>query len=84
MTEIKAGKVEYRADKAAIVHAIIGKSSFTRAQLLDNFTTLMDALVRAKPASAKGTYLKSISVASTMGPGVRVDSSRLKSAADAA
>ena len=84
VTEIKAGKVEYRADKAAIVHAIIGKSSFTRAQLPDNFTTLMDALVRAKPASAKGTYLKSISVASTMGPGVRVDSSRLKSAADAA
>src|SRR4029077_14123748 len=84
VTEIKAGKVEYRADKAAIVHAIIGKSSFTRAQLLDNFNTLMDALVRAKPASAKGTYLKSISVASTMGPGIRVDSSRLKSAADAA
>ena len=84
VAEIKAGKVEYRADKAAIVHAIIGKASFSRENLIDNFQALMDAIVRAKPASAKGVYLKSISVASTMGPGVRVDPSRLKSAADAA
>ncbi|HLJ83884.1 MAG TPA: 50S ribosomal protein L1 [Candidatus Eremiobacteraceae bacterium] len=84
VAEIKAGKVEYRADKAAIVHAIIGKASFSRENLIDNFQALMDAIVRAKPASAKGVYLKSISVASTMGPGVRVDPARLKSAADAA
>jgi large subunit ribosomal protein L1 len=84
VAEIKAGKVEYRADKAAIVHAIIGKASFTRENLIENFQALMDAIVRAKPASAKGVYLKSISVASTMGPGVRVDPARLKSAADAA
>jgi large subunit ribosomal protein L1 len=84
VAEIKAGKVEYRADKAAIVHAIIGKASFSRENLIDNFQALMDAIVRAKPASAKGLYLKSISVASTMGPGVRVDPARLKSAADAA
>ncbi len=84
VAEIKAGKVEYRADKAAIVHAIIGKASFSRESLIDNFQALMDAIVRAKPASAKGVYLRSISLASTMGPGVRVDPARLKSAADAA
>src|SRR5579863_5574096 len=64
VAEIKAGKVEYRADKAAIVHAIIGKASFSRENLIDNFQALMDAIVRAKPASAKGVYLKSISLAS--------------------
>jgi large subunit ribosomal protein L1 len=79
--EIKAGKIEYRPDKAAVIHCIIGKASFTKEALLDNFTTLMDAIVRAKPASAKGTYLKSITVATTMGPGVRVDPTRLKTAA---
>ena len=81
--EIKAGKVEYRLDKAAIIHCIVGKASFTKEALLDNFTTLMDAIVRAKPASAKGTYLKSITLATTMGPGLRVDPTRLKSAAAA-
>jgi len=81
VAEIKAGKVEYRPDKAAIVHCIIGKASFSKEQLLDNFSTLMDAIVRAKPASAKGTYLKSITLATTMGPGVRVDPTRLKAAA---
>ncbi|HXN09065.1 MAG TPA: 50S ribosomal protein L1 [Candidatus Acidoferrales bacterium] len=79
--EIKAGKIEYRPDKAAVIHVIIGKASFTKEALLDNFSTLMDAIVRAKPASAKGTYLKSITVATTMGPGVRVDPTRLKAAA---
>jgi large subunit ribosomal protein L1 len=79
--EIKAGKIEYRPDKAAVIHCIIGKASFTKEALLENFTTLMDAIVRAKPASAKGTYLKSITVATTMGPGVRVDPTRLKTAA---
>ncbi len=81
VTEIKAGKIEYRPDKGAVVHCIIGKASFSKEALLENFTVLMDAIVRAKPASAKGTYLKSITVATTMGPGVRVDPARLKAAA---
>lgn len=81
VSEIKAGKVEYRPDKAAIIHCIIGKASFTKEALLENFGALMDAIVRAKPASAKGTYLKSITLATTMGPGVRVDPTRLKAAA---
>ena len=78
--EIKAGKVEYRLDKTAIIHCIVGKASFSQEALLDNFTALVDAIVRAKPSSAKGTYLRSITLATTMGPGVRVDPSRLKSA----
>jgi len=77
--EIKAGKVEYRLDKTAIIHCIVGKASFTQDALLENFTLLMDAIIRAKPSSAKGTYLKSITLATTMGPGVRVDPTRLKS-----
>jgi large subunit ribosomal protein L1 len=76
--EIKAGKVEYRLDKTAIIHCIVGKASFTEEALVENFTLLMDAIVRAKPSSAKGTYLKSITLATTMGPGVRVDPTRLK------
>jgi large subunit ribosomal protein L1 len=79
--EIKAGKIEYRPDKAAVIHCIIGKASFSTQALLDNFTTLMDAIVRAKPAAAKGTYLRSITIATTMGPGIRVDPARLKAAA---
>jgi len=79
--EIKAGKVEYRLDKAAIIHCIVGKASFTKEALLDNVSVLLDAIVRARPASAKGTYLRSISLASTMGPGVSVDPTRLKAAA---
>jgi large subunit ribosomal protein L1 len=81
VSEIKAGKIEYRPDKSAVIHCIIGRASFSKEALLENFTTLMDAIVRAKPASAKGTYLKSITVATTMGPGVRVDPTRLKAAA---
>jgi large subunit ribosomal protein L1 len=77
--EIKAGKVEYRLDKAAIIHCIVGKASFTQEAIVANFTALIDAIVRAKPASAKGTYLRSITLATTMGPGLRVDPSRLKS-----
>ncbi len=72
--EIKAGKVEYRVDKTGIVHVPIGKVSFDAEKLASNFRTLMDVIVKAKPASAKGTYLKSIVVSSTMGPGVRVSS----------
>jgi large subunit ribosomal protein L1 len=74
--EAKAGKVEFRADKAGNVHAPIGKRSFTAEQLIGNALALIEAIVRAKPASAKGTYLRSLTVSSTMGPGVPVDAQR--------
>ncbi len=70
--DIKAGKIEYRLDKANIIHCPIGKASFTEEQLTDNFDTLMDALVKAKPASAKGQYFKSVTLTNTMGPGIKV------------
>jgi large subunit ribosomal protein L1 len=76
--DIKAGKVEYRLDKAGIVHTIVGKASFDEAKLAENLATLMDALVRAKPSAAKGTYVRSITIASTMGPGVKVDPGLVK------
>ncbi|MBO4939843.1 MAG: 50S ribosomal protein L1 [Clostridia bacterium] len=72
IAEVKAGKVEYRLDKTAIIHCPIGKKSFGAEKLMENYTALMDAIVKAKPASAKGTYLKSVTIASTMGPGVKV------------
>ena len=72
VNDIKAGKIEYRLDKANIIHCPVGKASFTAEQLNDNFNTLMDAIVKAKPASAKGQYMKSVTIASTMGPGVKV------------
>lgn len=71
--EIKAGKVEYRADKAGIVHVPIGKVSFDTDKLTENLKTLAEALIKAKPAAAKGTYMRSVTVSSTMGPGVRVN-----------
>lgn len=71
--EIKAGKIEYRADKAGIVHAIIGKASFSLDQLKENYTTLVGTLIKVKPTAAKGQYLKSIAVSSTMGPGVKIN-----------
>lgn len=71
--DIKAGKVEYRVDKQAIVHCAIGKKSFGTEKLADNFGALMEALVKAKPSAAKGTYLRSVTLASTMGPGVKVN-----------
>ncbi len=71
--EIKAGKVEYRVDKAGIIHAPVGKASFEAAALAGNISALIDALMRAKPASSKGAYLRSLTVSSTMGPGVKVD-----------
>ena len=74
--DIKAGKVEYRVDKTAIVHVIIGKKSFGKEKLLDNLNALMEALIKAKPAAAKGTYLKSVVVSSTMGPGVKINPAR--------
>lgn len=72
----KAGKIEYRVDRAGIVHAPIGKVSFTADQLEENFKALMDALVKAKPSGAKGQYVRSITLASTMGPGVRISPAR--------
>ncbi|PKM42034.1 MAG: 50S ribosomal protein L1 [Firmicutes bacterium HGW-Firmicutes-8] len=71
--DVKAGKIEYRTDKAGIIHAPIGKVSFEAEKLAENFQTLVDVLVRAKPAASKGTYLKSITVSSTMGPGIKVN-----------
>ena len=70
--EVKAGKVEYRLDKTAIIHCPIGKKSFGVEKLAENFTALMEAIVKAKPAAAKGQYIKSVTLASTMGPGVKV------------
>ena len=70
--EVKAGKVEYRLDKTAIIHCPIGKKSFGKEKLVENFTALMDAIIKAKPAAAKGQYVKSVVIASTMGPGVKV------------
>ena len=72
IAEIKAGKVEYRLDKNNIIHVMIGKVSFGAEKLADNLTTVMEALIKAKPAAAKGTYIKSVSVSSTMGPGIKV------------
>jgi large subunit ribosomal protein L1 len=71
--EIKAGKIEFRVDKTGNVHAPIGKVSFSEAQLADNVQAFMDTIVRAKPAAAKGTYIRSATISSTMGPGVRLD-----------
>ena len=78
--EIKAGKVEFRVDKAGIVHAPIGKASFPAQNLIDNAQALVASVVRAKPAAAKGKYLKSLTVSSTMGPGVRIESSTVEAA----
>ncbi len=75
--EIKAGKIEYRVDKAGIVHLPIGKVSFSAEQLVDNFKVIMDTLVRERPAAAKGKYLKSAAVTSTMGPGIRINTSEI-------
>ncbi len=76
--DIKAGKVEYRLDKTGIVHTIVGKASFGEEALVENVSTLLDAIVRAKPSASKGTYLRSVTLTSTMGPGVKVDPNRIK------
>ena len=73
LQEIKAGKVEYRLDKTNIIHTPIGKASFGKEKLTDNFNALLEAVIKAKPAAAKGQYLKSVTVASTMGPGVKIN-----------
>jgi len=76
--DIKAGKVEYRLDKTGIVHTIVGKASFDEKQLSENVNVLLDAIMRAKPSASKGTYLKSITLTSTMGPGIKVDPTKVK------
>ena len=76
VNDIKAGKIEYRLDKSNIIHVPIGKASFTEEQLADNFQTLIDAVIKAKPSAAKGQYLKSVVIASTMGPGVKLNTSK--------
>ena len=73
VNEIKAGKIEYRLDKTNIIHVPVGKASFTEEQLADNFQTLIDAINKAKPAAVKGQYLKSVTLTSTMGPGVKIN-----------
>ena len=77
VTDAKAGKVEYRLDKSYIIHCPIGKSSFGAEKLAENFNALMGAIIKAKPAAAKGQYIKSCTIASTMGPGVKVNSAKL-------
>ena len=79
ISEIKAGKVEYRLDKTAIIHCPIGKASFDDQKLTENFNTLVDAIVKAKPSAAKGTYIKSTTIASTMGVGIKLNSAKLQS-----
>lgn len=75
--DIKAGKVEYRLDKTAVIHCVIGKKSFGKEKLIENYHALLDAIIKAKPAAAKGVYIKSIALASTMGPGVKINSKTL-------
>ena len=77
VTEAKAGKIEYRLDKTNIIHCPIGKASFGQEKLAENFNTLMSAIIKAKPAAAKGQYIKSCVVASTMGPGIKVNAAKL-------
>ena len=77
ITEIKAGKIEYRLDKTNIIHCPIGRVSFGQTKLAENFKTLIDAVIKAKPAAAKGQYLRSVTMASTMGPGIKINTARL-------
>jgi large subunit ribosomal protein L1 len=76
--ESKAGKVEYRTDRTAIVHMTVGKTSFDDVQLLENYQAVLDEILRAKPSAAKGKYIRTVTFASTMGPGIKVDPSRTK------
>ena len=77
IADIKAGKIEYRLDKTNIVHVPLGKASFTEEQLSENFQTLMNAIIKAKPSALKGQYLRSVTLTSTMGPGVKVNPMKL-------
>ncbi len=78
VNDIKAGKIEYRLDKTNIIHVPIGKASFTEEQLADNFHALLDAIIKAKPSALKGTYLRSVVLAPTMGPGIKVNTMKLQ------
>jgi large subunit ribosomal protein L1 len=78
VSEAKAGKVEYRTDRHAIVHLVIGKTGFDERRLLENYAAVIEELIRAKPAAAKGRYIRSVTFASTMGPGIKVDPSRTR------
>jgi large subunit ribosomal protein L1 len=84
LKEVKGGRVEFKVDKSAIIHVAFGKSSFEAPALLDNLTALVDAINRAKPSGAKGQYLRTLTIASTMGPGIRVDVPAVLAAAAAA
>jgi large subunit ribosomal protein L1 len=84
VSEVKGGRVEFKVDKSAIIHVAFGKSSFEAPALVDNLATLLDAINRAKPAGAKGQYLRSLTIASTMGPGIKVDVPALLAVANAA
>jgi large subunit ribosomal protein L1 len=84
IADVKAGKIEYRLDKANIIHVPVGKVSFTAEQIADNFRALMDAVIKAKPSSAKGQYLKSVTITSTMGPGIKLNTNKFGSADSAA
>ena len=77
INELKAGKVEFKVDKSAVINNIIGKLSFDANKVLDNVKTLLDAIIKAKPASAKGIYMKALSLSSTMGPGLKIDLQQL-------
>jgi len=77
INDIKAGKIEYRLDKTNIIHVPIGKVSFGSEKLSDNFQTLMSAIIKAKPQAAKGQYLKSVTIATTMGPGVKINTAKI-------
>jgi large subunit ribosomal protein L1 len=78
VTDAKGGKVEYRTDRSGIVHLSIGKKSFSEQQLVENYGAVLDEIVRAKPAAAKGKYIKSINIASTMGPSIELDPARVR------
>jgi len=83
VTEIKAGKVEFRTDKTALVHVPVGKISFTPDKLIENATTVLTSVIKAKPAAAKGKYIKGVTLSSTMGPGIRIDTAAVEAAAKA-
>jgi large subunit ribosomal protein L1 len=78
VSDIKAGKIEYRTDRTGIVHVAIGKKSFDEKALVENYGAVLDEILRAKPAAAKGRYIRSITIASTMGPGIKLDTSRTR------
>ena len=82
--KIKGGKIEYKTDRTGNVHAIIGKKSFSEQQLFENYLIVVDEILRARPSAAKGTYVKTLTIATTMGPGIAIDTNRIKGTAEAA